>query len=431
MTHDLHGVSRRSVLAALGAVGVTATASGVATYGYLADRERLDATLAAGRVDLRADYRAVRGDETVLALPESLPSDAGCSTADLIDGGVLPTTTFENVVPGESGTLSSCVYVCGNPTYLWLRACVDDDAELNGGPTDREDALGDTDDAGELAGAIRATLYLDENGDGVRDPAEPVVFSGSLAALDDAACAGIPLGPAGTATTDGTNDGPGEYAGTPVPDLSPDECVALGKLNVTEDGSSFDGELEPGDDVGPEFGDSVFRGVEYDETADRYAFTTDAGETVLLRITDVRFKPDEDEIIAATLTLDSPGLGFCRARVKTGGPPGTDDTSDTDYPDCPRRVRVETPVENRAISHVTLFVCGTETEAEPPEPVCYDPGRHCLGVEWELPTETGVEASTDTVSLDLAVAGAQCRHEMDPAARNPFPPLDAADGGDR
>lgn len=425
MTHDLHGISRRSVLAALGVVGVTATTSGVATHAYLADRDRLGATLAAGAVDLRADYRAVGNNETVVALPESLPAEPDCLTPDLIDGDVLPTATFENLVPGESGTLSSCVYVCGNPTYVWFRACVADDDELV--YTDREADAGDTTASkGELAETLRVTLYLDENGDGVHHPTEPVIFSGSLADLDSFACAGIPLGP--PPEPDMTNDGPEGYEGTPVPRLADDACVGMGKLNVTEDGTSFDGQLEPGNDMG--FGDSIFAGVEYDETVDRYVFRTEAGETVAVRIDLLNFN-DDGEIVAANVTIESPHVGFCRVDVKTGGGNNNSGANrELTYDDCPKQIQVETPVEWRAISHITLFVCHRDNP-EPPDPVCHEPGRYCVGVEWDLPRETGVAASTDTVSLDLAVAGTQCRHEMDPAARNPFARLDTEDGGDR
>jgi hypothetical protein len=47
----------------------------------------------------------------------------------------------------------------------------------------------------------------------------------------------------------------------------------------------------------------------------------------------------------------------------------------------------------------------------------------------QVPADAGVEVSTDTVTLDLAVAGTQCRHEMDPGARNPFDRLGATEGG--
>ena len=434
MTRDLHGISRRSVLAALGTVGVTATGAGYATHAYLSDRERVTGTLAARSVELKTDYRAVRNDGTetaVFALPDPYPQtdgegDPDCSTRDLIDGHVLPTATFENVVPGQGGTLSSCVYVCENPTFVWLRACLDENLELGDGPTDREVAAGDTDGDGELADAIRTTLYLDENSDGVRDPAEPVIFSGSLADLDSFACGGIPLGPPPASTTNPTNDGPGEYEGTPVPLVPEDACVGMGKLNVTDDGTSFDGQLEPGDDMG--FGGSIFTGIAYDAAVDRYVFTTDAGETVLVRIDLVEFN-DDGEIVAARVTIDSPAVGFCQVNVKTGGGNNNSGANRAvTYDGCPKSVRVETHVDRKAISHITLFVCHRDVP-EPPDPVCYEPGRYCLGVEWDLPLGAGVETSTDTVSLDLAVAGTQCRHEMDPESRNPFDRLGAAEGG--
>jgi predicted ribosomally synthesized peptide with SipW-like signal peptide len=452
MTHDLHGISRRSVLAALGAVGVTATGAGYGTYAYLSDRERVDGTLAAGSVELKADYRAVRdgAGTPVRVVPDPYPQadgegDPDCSTRDLIDGGLLPTATFESVVPGQGGTLSSCVYVCENPTYVWVRACVDDDTEVGGDPTRREVAAGDTDGDGELAEAIQATLYLDENGDGVRDDGEPVVFEGSLAALDAFACAGVPLGPSSVGGL--TNDGPAGYEGTSVPDLDPDDCVPLGKVEEPDPRPEAGGSVvfvdgESGDET--QFGPSTFTGAEYDAAVDRYVFTTADGGTVLVSLSDPAYNGD-DELVAVTVTFDSPGVGFCRTIVKSGGSGRQEDPEndpndgvvDVSYDDCPRAVRLRSPsptvdtplADAQEISHLTLFACGRDTEREPPEPVCYEPGRYCLGVEWELPLDTGVEASTDTVTLDLAVAGTQCRHEMDPGARNPFDRLGATEGG--
>jgi hypothetical protein len=435
MTYDLHGISRRSVLAALGAVGVTATGAGYGTHAYLSDRERVGGTLAAGAVELKADYRTVGNDGTVVvAAPDPYPQADGegapdCATRGLVDGQLLPTATFEDVVPGQGGTLSSCVYVCDNPTYVWVRACLDDDREAGGAPTDREAATGDTDAAGELADSIRTTLFIDTDGDGVRSDdidVDPVIYRGSLAGLESFACGGIPLGPPPESTTSPTNDGPGEYEGTPVPLVSEDACVPMGKLNITDDGASFDGQLEAGDEIG--FGNSIFTGITYDAAVDRYVFTTDAGETVLVEIDLIELNED-GEIVAARVTLDSTAVGFCQVNVKTGGGNNNSDAlAEVTYENCPESVRVETPDPPKAISHITLFVCHRD-EPEPPDPVCYDPGRYCLGVEWDLPLDTGVEASTDTVTLDLAVAGTQCRHEMDPESRNPFDPLGAAEGG--
>jgi hypothetical protein len=415
MTQDTRGLTRRTVLATLGVAGLGSVA-GFASTAFFADDEAVAGTLAAGAVELRADFVARRGDAgdptaEVVSVPDPRPTaddvETLCATPGLIDGDRLPDVTFSNLVPGERGSLGSCVYVCANPVYLWARACATDDDEV--AFTDREaDSPADgTADEGELGDAVRATLFV-EDADGDRT----TVYEGSLAGLSAFACDGVPLGPPGAAS------GPDAVAVA-------DGCVALGKLNVTDDGASFDGELEPGTAVD---GDSPFTGVSYDAATDRYVFDTADGE-VRVRVDGVERKPDEPEILAATLTVETPGVGFCAVEVKSAGRPGPESTAGTDYPDAPTSVRVETPVENRAISNVTLSVRARE-EPTPPDPVCYPAGRYCLGVDWHLPADAGVEVSTDTVTLDLAVAGTQCRHDMDPAASNPFVRLDREDGGD-
>jgi DNA-directed RNA polymerase subunit E'/Rpb7 len=418
MTHDTHGLSRRTVLATLGAAGL-ASAAGFASTAFFADDEDVAGTLAAGAVELRADFAATRGvvggpATTVRSMPDPRPTPGAddpetlCATPGLIDGDQYPDTTLSDLVPGERGSLGSCVYVCGNPVVLWVRACVTDDDEVTYDSA-REGGAGDeTPDAGELGDAVRATLFVVDETD-----TRTTVYEGTLAGLSAFACGGVPLGPPGVSGDDAV--------------ALPDDCVGIGKLNVTDDGASFDGELEPGTAVDP---DSPFTEPPwYDAGADRYVFETADGETVRVRIDGVERKSDEPEILAARLTVETPGAGVCRADVKSAGAPGPGSTSSTEYPDCPTSVRVETPVENRAISHVSLFVCAGD-DPTPPDPVCSEPGRYCFGVDWHLPRDAGVEVSTDTVTLDLAVGGTQCRHDTDPAGSNPFVRLDREDGGD-
>lgn len=56
--HDTTRISRRKVLAGLGAVGVASAGAGLGTTAFLSDREELSADLTAGRLDLALDYRA-------------------------------------------------------------------------------------------------------------------------------------------------------------------------------------------------------------------------------------------------------------------------------------------------------------------------------------------------------------------------------------
>jgi predicted ribosomally synthesized peptide with SipW-like signal peptide len=57
-------VSRRKVLAGLGTIGIASAGAGLGTTAFFSDEESLDASLEAGRIDLKLDYRAtyVPGD---------------------------------------------------------------------------------------------------------------------------------------------------------------------------------------------------------------------------------------------------------------------------------------------------------------------------------------------------------------------------------
>ena len=112
-------VSRRAVLAGLGAVGAAGTFGGAVTGAFARDRETLAAGLAAGRVDLRLDWTAY--DQT------------GAEIATGSSEGALP-LAFEGLAPGDSGHVDllavlpdeRCEPGAGaapnNPAYLWLGA---------------------------------------------------------------------------------------------------------------------------------------------------------------------------------------------------------------------------------------------------------------------------------------------------------------------
>jgi predicted ribosomally synthesized peptide with SipW-like signal peptide len=57
MTHEFN-VSRRTVLAGLGTIGVASAGAGLGTTAFFSDEESLDASLEAGKVDLKLDYRS-------------------------------------------------------------------------------------------------------------------------------------------------------------------------------------------------------------------------------------------------------------------------------------------------------------------------------------------------------------------------------------
>jgi predicted ribosomally synthesized peptide with SipW-like signal peptide len=234
MTDDnqLPELSRRKLLAGIGAVGAASAGAGLGTSAYFSDTESFtNNTLTAGTLDLLVDWQqtyVADGETTfVNAHPDhdgdgeqsiSADNDAGqlqysdyldeddpdsnganlpildCGNIPPIDEasfGTDPTTgaametlvQLGDVKPGDSGEITFSLHLCDNPGYIWMQA--DDVAESEGVDTDPELAV-DTNEVPDLANAIEARLWYDEDCDNVYDPAEPadimltLDFSGSM-----------------------------------------------------------------------------------------------------------------------------------------------------------------------------------------------------------------------------------------------------------
>ena len=233
MTEDkqLYDLSRRKLLAGLGAVGLASAGAGLGTSAFFSDRESFtNNRLVAGELDLLVDwqqhYRMNHETTFVNAHPDhdgdgeqsisdgeggqlkysdflddedpdsngrNLPMLA-CDNIPPIDEasfGTDPTTGAEmeslvqlgDVKPGDSGEITFSLHLCDNPGYVWMQA--DNVGESEGVDTDPELAV-DTPDGGDLADAIEATLWYDADCDNVHDAAEPsdimltLDFSGSM-----------------------------------------------------------------------------------------------------------------------------------------------------------------------------------------------------------------------------------------------------------
>ncbi|OYR65542.1 hypothetical protein DJ79_15295 [Halorubrum ezzemoulense] len=227
---DSIGLSRRTVLAGLGAVGVASAGAGLGTTAYFNDTESFDGnTLTAGQLDLLVDWQQTydfgEGNQFVSAHPdhdgdgeqsieidgevftysdfpdeddedsnganlpildcETIPplSEADFGT-DPVTGEVMETLVrLTDVKPGDSGEITFSLHLCDNPGYIWIQAAnVDDD----GGTETEPELTVDPDNLGDLGDAIEAKLWYDEDCDNVYDGAEPVDimltldFSGSM-----------------------------------------------------------------------------------------------------------------------------------------------------------------------------------------------------------------------------------------------------------
>jgi len=228
---QLHTLTRRKMLAGLGAVGIASAGAGIGTSAYFSDRETFaDNTIVAGELDLLVDWQQTytANNETVFvnAHPDhdadgeqSIPDGGGgqIKYSDFLDpddpdsnGENLPVLNCENippideaafgtdpttgdametlvqlgdVKPGDEGEITFSLHLCDNPGYIWMQA--DNVTESEGVNTDPELAV-DTPDGGDLASMINAKLWYDADCDNVRDengPADIMLtldFSGSM-----------------------------------------------------------------------------------------------------------------------------------------------------------------------------------------------------------------------------------------------------------
>jgi predicted ribosomally synthesized peptide with SipW-like signal peptide len=234
MTDDkqLYNLTRRKVLAGLGAVGLASAGAGLGTSAYFSDREAFaDNTLVAGKLDLLVDWQqhyTFDGEtQFVNAHPDhdgdgeqSIPADNdagqlryrdfadpddpdsnGANLAVLncenipplseADFGEDPITgdpmdslvQLRDVKPGDAGEITFSLHLCDNPGYIWMQA--DNVSDSDGVRTEPELAVDET-PGGDLARQIEATLWYDADCDNVHDEETPsdimltLDFSGSM-----------------------------------------------------------------------------------------------------------------------------------------------------------------------------------------------------------------------------------------------------------
>ena len=229
---QLHNLTRRKMLAGIGAAGLASAGAGLGTSAFFSDREAFtNNSLVAGELDLLVDWQQHYrmngetmfvnahpdhdgdGEQSIAAdndagqirysdFPDEEDEDSNGANIPVLDCnnipslseaefGADPTTGNEmdslvqlaDVKPGDSGEITFSLHLCDNPGYIWMQA--DNVTESEGVDTDPELAV-DTNQVPDLANAINARLWYDEDCDNVYDPAEPVDimltldFSGSM-----------------------------------------------------------------------------------------------------------------------------------------------------------------------------------------------------------------------------------------------------------
>jgi hypothetical protein len=175
-------LTRRRLLAGLGTIGVASAGVGFGSVGYLTDRERVPNVTTAGTLDFKLGYRSTYNGDSLASAPGE-DEGVDCDTPGLVDGAGVPVVELADVKPGDCGMLTTTLYVCGNPSRLWVAVDVADAAENDRRP--EEVAAGDgTVDAGELQALVDVTVRVAD---------DRVVYAGTLAGLATAAGSGLLL----------------------------------------------------------------------------------------------------------------------------------------------------------------------------------------------------------------------------------------------
>jgi predicted ribosomally synthesized peptide with SipW-like signal peptide len=172
-------LTRRKVLAGLGAVGLASAGAGLGTSALFSDRESFEGNVfTAGELDLAVRYDAVYNGSPAENLA---PTPSGT-----VDGDPGLFYTLDDVKPGDSGSVNVCFELNTNPAYLWFCTTQTADGENGQNEPELEAEGADTDGLGELDDAIVASaFYCDEQGvpiDG-GDIATDVTLAGLLAAF--------------------------------------------------------------------------------------------------------------------------------------------------------------------------------------------------------------------------------------------------------
>jgi len=487
MTEDkkLYNLSRRKVLGGIGAVGLASAGAGLGTSAYFNDTEAFTGnTITAGQLDLKLDYRATYaggpgrladiqsmdpkyadaeeiGDGVYLLdqVPDTRQEELewetradesfnGCAPDgdSLINGEEGLIFNLSDVKPGDSGETTMSFHICDNPAHVWMGGSLVSD--LENGVTEPESDVDSTSDSGELAEAINARVWYDEDcnniygGDGESLPLDAVLVLDVSGSMDSGnKYDNMVQGATSFVNAIGPNDRVGIVTfsdnATTIQGLTSDVADLVGDLdNTTPNGGDAD---IPNPDGLTAMDDGIIAAHTLLNAVTRSSqkaivFLSDGQNNDPDNSDDPvgeaqSAKDDDITVITIGLELSSQTAINTLQDMASGSSNYYGVNNASELPNVYSTI-VSVLAGEKIIAEGTLrevmdaISAGIRLDGDrsTEDVECFSPDyTQCLGFEWELPPEVGNEVQTDSVEFDVKFVAQQCRHNDSPV--NPFAQL--------
>ena len=154
----LYNLSRRKMLAGLGAIGLASAGAGLGTSAYFSDREEFeDNSLTAGTLDM-----SVTAD--VVAANQYWVDQGGLDISAVADSqDAAMGLTIDDIKPGDWGIICFEIDIDSNPGYV--QVCTENFVEAGGAnPEPEQEAEGDADNDADLGEFLLTTVWQEYNG---------------------------------------------------------------------------------------------------------------------------------------------------------------------------------------------------------------------------------------------------------------------------
>ena len=506
---SIAGLSRRKLLGGLGAIGVASAGAGLGTTAYFSDEESFeDNTIVAGELDLKMDYRMTyRGghgrlaelqnnypdatfvdedmeptdEDTGVYLLDQVPGlenypgagdwvrgangifdpeseeGEGFRREELIDAGDLEEALIRigDVKPGDYGEVTFSTHLYDNPGYMWIGGALT--ANDQNGYTEPEevalDELGlptdDPDGEGQLADAIEAKIWYDDNCDNIHQEGG----EGEGEGVDVMLVIDTSGSMSGSRINQAKN-----AASLFIDNLRPDDRVGLASFDSgsrVDEGLTFDhGDVDSAvQGLGTGGLTQMDGGV--DVAANELTGNDRGADQVIILLGDgvpnrsSRGSDSDAEENAVAAADDAKAAGITMITVGLGVSTGSDaqdvliqmasgSNGTTLYYDSPTGDDLDdiyAQISAVVLTGEAVIVEGTLREVldalaegipldanlSEEERTCFTNSvTRCFGFEWKLPTTVGNEVQTDSVEFAIGFAAEQCRHndgEVSPFAQ--------------